>query len=72
MSEYHYVDGSQTQQGPFTKDEMHALLDERRIGQNTPEFRAGDTKWRTAHQYPELAMRKPKLTSNRSARSSVP
>jgi len=57
MSNYYYLDGEQNQQGPFTRDEMQALLGELRIGQQTQVFREGDTEWRTAHHFPELVVR---------------
>ena len=72
MSNYYYLDREQKQQGPFTQDEMQTLLNDLRIGQQTLVFREGDTKWRTAHLFPELATRVPSIPKPIQTFSPVP
>lgn len=51
----YYYNGTTGQHGPFSLDEMAALIDLGNVGANTSVFREGDGAWRSARDLPELA-----------------
>lgn len=74
MSDYHYLDGDNQQQGPFAKGEMLLMLKDGTITGETMVFRDGDTEWRALSHWSELVIRPalPKASNATSSRSQNP
>ncbi len=71
MTEYFYLEAD-SQIGPVSKGELQVLLEEGAITPQTPVFRTGDTEWRTAHLYPELAIQRTQSARSSADDSSIP
>lgn len=71
MAEYFYLE-SDNQIGPVSKAELQVLLEEGAITPQTPVFRTGDSEWRTAHLYPELAIQRTQSARSSAGDSSIP